>query len=116
MRSDMAAECGYSLEGPVKGVHRFFDGRGYALPCFFQPSSMPNCRKNDLASWFAEIVRHSVLRADVNSAAQVRQEVVLPSLPFAFHPGRPLTHTHIRLSSGTTTHSYAHNCIIVSVL
>ena len=102
MRSDTAAECGYSLEGPVKDVHRFFDGRGCALPCFFQPSSIPNCRKNDLASWFSEIGRYSVLRADVNSAVQVRQEVVLPSLPFTFHPARPLTHTHTTILCSLT--------------
>ena len=35
MRSDTAAKCVYSLEGPVKGSHCFFDGRRYALPCLY---------------------------------------------------------------------------------
>ena len=57
-----------SLEFPKNGLHAYSFSGGLGAVCLkhlWCIASVTNCRKNDLASWFAGIGGYSVLRADL---------------------------------------------------
>ena len=82
---------------PKHNLHAYLFSVGLGATCLkhsWCAAPATNCRKNDLASWFAGIGRCSILRTDVNDAEQMRQEGVSPSLPFTFLPILLSAHTH----------------------
>ena len=72
--------------------------RRHMLKYLWCAAAVTNCRKNNLASWFAGIGGCSILHADVNDVEQMRQEGMPPTLPFTFLPVTRTSarmHTHI---------------------